>query len=73
VLSRHSSEHFSDLGILKVKLEEERMHLIEQVSALRAAQLEHEKAVERVRRDQEEQTTIIVCDVPTQRAVLTIL
>lgn len=49
------------------------MHLIQQVSALQAAQSEHEKAIEKVRSDQEEQTTIIVCDIPMQRVVLTIL
>jgi hypothetical protein len=49
-----------------MKLEEERVHLIERVSALQFAQSEHEKAIEMVRRAQEEQTTVIVRHVPTQ-------
>jgi len=49
-----------------MKLEEERVHLIERVSALQVAQSEHEKAIEKVRRDQEEQKNAIVRHIPTQ-------
>lgn len=49
-----------------MKLEEERLHLIERVSSLQLAQSEHEKAIEKVRRDQEERTIVIVSYVPTQ-------
>jgi hypothetical protein len=72
VFPRHNGEHLTDVDILKVKLEEERIHLIEQVSALQAAQLEYEKAIEKVQRDREEQATIIVCEVPMERVVLTV-
>jgi len=56
-----------------MKLEEAKLHLIERVSDIQAAQSGHEKAIEKVRRDQEEQTTVIVRHVPTQRVFLTIL
>ncbi len=51
--------------IPKMRLEEERVHLLERVSCLQAAQSEHEKTVEKMRRDQGEQKTVIVCHVPT--------
>lgn len=70
---RHNGGRLTELDILKANLEEERTHLIEQVSALQAVQLGHEKAIEKAGRDKEEHTTIIVCDVPMQRMVLTIL
>jgi hypothetical protein len=43
-----------------MRLEEEKKHLIERISALQAAQLEYERTVEKERRDQEERTAIIV-------------
>lgn len=73
VFPRHNGGRLTELDVLKANLEEDRTHLIEQVSALQTVQLEHEKAIEKAGRDQEEHTTIIVCDVPMRRMVLTIL
>lgn len=56
-----------------MSLEEERVHLLERVSSLQAAQSEHEKTVRKMQRDQEEQKTIIVRHVRTSRVVLTTL
>ena len=53
-----------------MKLEEERIHLIGRVSALQVTQLDCEKTIEKMRRDQEEQIIIVVRHVPTQRVVL---
>ena len=56
-----------------MRLEEERVHLLERVSSLQAVKPEHEKMIEKMRRDQEEQKTVIVRHVPTKRVVLTTL
>ena len=53
-----------------MRLEEERLHLLERVSSFQATQSEHERTV---RRDQEEQKTIIVRHIRTSRVVLTAL
>lgn len=71
MLPRRDCVHLTDSNILKIKLEEERVHLIERVSALQAAQSERENAIERVQRDRKEQTTTIVRHVSTQRVTLT--
>ena len=53
-----------------MKLEEERVLLLERVSYLQAAKSEHEKMIGKMRGDQEEQKTVIVRHVPTKRVVL---
>lgn len=56
-----------------MKLEEERVHLLERVSSIQAVKSEHEKIIEKMQRDQKEQKTVIVRHFPTKRVVLTTL